>query len=446
MIAPLAAALAAPLYAASPDKAAFDYSACLFGQPKTLHVGAVNINRNNGTVECYGDDSAQPQQPFAWDWGDGEKSAGFFPQTHSYRNCHTNYIVKVTARYPDGRSDTEEILVRFCPLPPPRAHMRLPDDIRVVIPSEMPHLRPVRAPYGVASNLTVFTDSFLMACPRKNIEQVLTAAAAIQMDFANNDVCKTNGRFEQVLLQDPDFSGMSSLWYTDPPCLAVGDYGFKNDIAWSSLFHEMGHNITLNSPARYYWGFKIDGPANTIYSETMAQIFQHATACELLNNPDKYGISPDLACDIARSARASMCGLRRSYEDYQKNGCMFCSWNDGKTKDDDTFNTFMTIAYKFFEHAEKDRCGYQQPVKRLMAFLQRFNPKWEKSFSASNNSKQAEQFRATLMSAALSYAFKKDLREEFCRLRFPIDDKAFRELTASSAIEKGQPAGSARGE
>ena len=41
--------------------------------------------------------------------------------------------------------------------------------------------------------------------------------------------------------------------------------------------HEMGHNATLNSPADYYFGGKTDGPANAILSETIAQIFQHAT-------------------------------------------------------------------------------------------------------------------------------------------------------------------------
>lgn len=121
--------------------------------------------------------------------------------------------------------------------------------------------------------------------------------------------------------------------------------------------------------------------------------------------------------------------VRRSYENYRGNGSHFCSWNSPETERDDTFDTFMTVAFKFFEHAEKDGAGYREPVKRLMAFLQRFNPDWEKGFSARKNSVAAEQFRATLAVAALSYALG-DLRREFRELQFPIDDQVFRQLMA----------------
>lgn len=354
------------------------------------------------------------------------------------RNPHRNYIVKVTSHYPDGRTDTNEVLVCFRRATLPIGQEKIRRDVRVTIPTEKPRLRAVRAPYGVSRNLTVFDDSFFQTCARETGEYVLTLAASIQMDLANNDVCKTEGQFEQVLLRDPTTGGMYSVWYTDPVCFGVGDSAFKGDIQWSSFFHEMGHNVTLNSPAQFHWGFKQDGPANTIYSETMAQIFQHATAYEILNNRQRYEISDDLALDIARSARASMSIVRRSYENYRRNGCLFCSWNDEKTKHDDTFDTFMTIAYKFFEHAEKNQRGYRLPTKRLMAFLQQFNPAWEKSFSARSNSQQAERFRATLACAALSHSFEQDLRPEFRELRFPIDDEVYKELIA---VKKGVLAG-----
>jgi hypothetical protein len=301
----------------------------------------------------------------------------------------------------------------------------------VLVPAAKPDLRPQRGPYGVSRNLTVFDDSFFRACTRDTVEYVLSQAAAIQVDLANNDVCKPNGKFEQMLLRDPEFGGMYSIWYTDPVGFGVGDYGFQGAIQWSSFFHEMGHNVTLNSPAEFHWGFKQDGPANTIYSETLAQIFQHATASELVNHARDCGISEDLAWDIAQSATASMRGVRGSFENYRKNGCRFCSWNDPQTPRDDTFDTFMAIAYTFFEHAEKEGRGYREPMRRLMAFLQRFNPQWEKGFSAHKNSPEAEQFRATLMVAALSHSFKEDLRPEFRGLRFPIDDALYGELNVS---------------
>lgn len=431
---------AAPLSHASPGMDAFNYSDCLFERPKTLQVNVAAIDRKNGNVECNGSDSAQPREPFTWDWGDGNQSTGFFPQKHSYENRHGSYIIKVTAQYPDGKTETSEMLVCFSPLSLSADRPPMPDGVRVLVPSEKPRLRPTRAPYGVSPDLTVFDDSFFQACTRETVEYVLTQAAAVQVDFANNDVCKADGRFVQVLLRDPKAGGMYSIWHTEPVCLGVGDYGFKGNTEWSSFFHEMGHNVTLNSPAKFHWGFKQDGPANGIYSETMAQIFQHATACELVNNRQKYGISRELAFDIARSARSSMGIVRRSYENYLKEGRRFCSWNDAATKPDDTFDTFMTIAYKFFEHAEKDGDGYRQPVKRLMTFFQRFNPEWEKGFSARRNSPQAERFRATLVAAALSHAFQKDLRPEFRDLRFPIEDNVFQQLLTLTSTEKGNTA------
>jgi hypothetical protein len=421
---------------AAPGEGPFSYSDCLLGRPKTLVVKVAVIDLEGGSVECNGVDSARPQESFLWDWGDGEQSRGFFPQKHSYRNRNRSYLAKVTAHYPGDRSDSVEVGVFFRPLSLLPNRPPIARSVRVLIPAEKPDLRPARAPYGLSPSLTAFDDSFFQTCTRETVEYVLTQAAAIQVDFANSDVCKADGRFEQVLLRDPKFNGMYSVWYTEPVCFGVGDYGFKGDLQWSSFFHEMGHNVTLNSPARFHWGFKQDGPANSIYSETMAQIFQHATAYELLNNQRKYGLSGELAFGIAKNARDSMCFVRRGFESYRKEGFRFCSWNDPETQQDETINTFTTIAYKFFEHAENAGRGYREPVKQLTAFLQRFNPEWEKGFSARRNSPQAERFRATLAVAALSQAFGKDLRPEFRDLRFPIDDDVFQELMTSGKTPK----------
>jgi len=410
------------------QKMEFNYYDCLFGETGTLCVSVARIDRESGVIECNGGDTAQPAKPFSWDWGDGFRSRGFFPQTHQYRDRQRNYLVRVTSHYQNGGTDSAETIVCFHPFSPPSRRIALPGDVRVSIPRKKPGLQPVRAPYIPSPSLTVFDDSFFQICSRESAEYLLTITAAIQLDLANNNVCKTNGRFEQALLRDPASGGMYSIWYTEPIGLGAGDYAFKGDLQWSSLFHEMGHNVTLNSPAGYHWGFRQDGPANTIYSETMAQIFQHATAYELLNDSEKYGIGGDWAFDIARSARASMQIVRRSYANYRKNGCHFCSWNDKNTKNDETFDTFMTIAFKFFEHAERNRKGYRTPVKRIMEFMQRFNPEWEAGFSARKNNPRAEQFRATLSVAALSYAFNQDLRKEFLELRFPVDDDLFLKL------------------
>ena len=225
----------------------------------------------------------------------------------------------------------------------------------------------------------------------------------------------------------------------------VGDIAMKGDIGWAGLFHEMGHNVTLNSPAQFHWGFKQDGPANAIYSETMAVVFSLATAHELLSSPGQYGLSDDLACDIEQGALASMSGVRRTFEEYRSNGCRFCSWNDPKTPQDDTFSTFITVAFKFFEHAEKAGRGYREPTQRLMAFLQRFNPEWERDFSAKSNSPAAERFRATLMAAALSHAAGEDIRQELRDLSFPVDNEIFQKLALPAPGATRTPRGNAEG-
>jgi hypothetical protein len=248
------------------------------------------------------------------------------------------------------------------------------------------------------------------------------------MDFVNNNVFLFEGKFEQVMLRDPSSGIMYSLWFTSPVSFGSDDYAFQGTTPWSSFMHEMGHNFTLNTPSDYYYGGKIDGNANTIYSESMAQIFQHATAYEIINNFDYYGLSEDLSADIKQSAISSITLVRNTYEDYLNAGNPFSSWNEPSTSFDETFNTFMTIAYKFFEHAENDGLGYKVPLKRMLRLLQIFNRDLEVQYDQTNNTPEAATFRSTLMVTALSYAFNKDLRSEFKSLNFPIDDQIYSEL------------------
>ncbi|MBN2086368.1 MAG: hypothetical protein JW748_14205 [Anaerolineales bacterium] len=304
----------------------------------------------------------------------------------------------------------------------------MPENLRVTIPVQKPRL--TSRLYAVPGGLTTFTDEFFSGglIPREAVEYVLSLAAYLQYDFANGDVYASGDGFPQVLLKDPHTYGMYSLWFTDPVSFASGEYCLSGVVQYSSFFHEMGHNVTLNSPAAYYTGGKIDGNANAIYSETLANIFAHATAYEMLRNAGEFGLDDGLAAEIRQTARLAMAVTRKGYEDYLAAGKPFHSWNDPATAGDETFGTFMTIAYKFCERAEADGNGYSGPVKRMMLLLQKFNPDWRARYSAGANSPAAETFRATWMVAALSYAFSADLREEFRALQFPIDDAAFEDL------------------
>jgi hypothetical protein len=245
-----------------------------------------------------------------------------------------------------------------------------------------------------------------------------------------------NGGFNQVIVNDPN--GMYSLWFTSPVAVAASNGAFSGTPQWSSLFHEMGHNMTLNSPANYYYGGKIDGNANAIFSETMAQIFQHATDYVLINDYQTYGLSEDLALDIKNSALSSMQYVTNAYQSYLANGKHFDSWNDPSTPDDETLDTFMTIAYVFFEHAENSPLGYSASLKRMMTLLQLFDANMAAQYDPNDNTAAAATFRSTLMVAAVSYAFEQDLRPEFRNLNFPIDDQEYDLLNLEASSVPGQ--------
>ena len=120
--------------------------------------------------------------------------------------------------------------------------------------------------------------------------------------------------------------------------------------------------------------------------------------------------------------------VRDEYELYILNGKPFASWNDPSTPEDETMTTFMTIAYKFCEHAENAGEGYLLPLERMMTLLQGLCQEWANSYDHLNNNTAADEFRATLMVKALSEAFQTDLREEFRDLNFPVSDQIYNAL------------------
>jgi hypothetical protein len=407
----------------TPSAIPFNFRSVLFGQPSSLDVFLQSIDRISGKVVVNGGDSRCPSIPFTFNWGDDKTTDVFFPASHTYSDTNINYLVTVTAHY-DNRT-TDSIELGICFVAPLFKPVSLPEDVRVTILTSLVSLTSRMPGYAPPSRLTVFDDSHFGNTPRSTVEYVLTLAASIQKDFANDDVYLVDGGFRQVALRDPEFGGMYSLWFTSPVSFGVSTSAFQGTVQYSSLMHEMGHNVTLNSPADYWYGGKIDGNANSIFSETMAQIFQHATAYYLINNYQTYGLSEDLVADIRENALASMSIVRNSYESYLSGGKRFASWNDPLTLEDETFNTFMTIAYKFFEHAENGLLGYRIPLKRMMVLLQTFDEDMKNQYDQFHDTEAAAMFRSTLMVAAVSYAFETDLRSEFRALNFPISDSVY---------------------
>jgi len=121
--------------------------------------------------------------------------------------------------------------------------------------------------------------------------------------------------------------------------------------------------------------------------------------------------------------------------------CHFSSWDNPATPIDESFDTFMTLAYKFCARAETAGQGYRLPAQRLMRVLAVFNPDLRQQYDQQHNTPAADQFRATLLVTALSYAFQSDLRSEFRALRFPISDAVYDRLMGRVARMSGDGAG-----
>jgi hypothetical protein len=418
---------------------AFSYQPWIDGQARTLGILSAQVNAQTGEVTINGVDSRAPTDAFTWHWGDGAVEDGFFPMVHTYQDLERNYVLGITAHYGAGTEDTLRAGVYF--VEPEISPVALPDEAAVTIPEGNIELA-TRMPYSLNPNLTFLEDACFGAIPRETLEYLMTVAATVQLGFVAWDVYLPDGSFHQVLLQDPDLSGgMYSLWFTTPVSFAAPCAAVSGTAELPSMFHEMGHNVTLNFPAGYHYGGKIDGDANAIYSETMAQIFAHAALYEIVNASDAYGLPAELIADLEEQAIGSFGIVKDWYQQYVDGGASYSSWNEPATDEDETLGTFMTIAYKFIEHAEEQSQGFSAPVGRLSAFFGRFNEDWHDRYSPDVNSPEAESFRATLWVAALSDAFESDLRQEFRALNFPVDDAVFDELSCEDCGYAGAGGG-----
>ncbi|MEQ1879072.1 MAG: hypothetical protein ABL958_20700, partial [Bdellovibrionia bacterium] len=260
---------------------------------------------------------------------------------------------------------------------------------------------------------------------RTHVEQVLTASAQIIHELLNRDVQQVGTGFKQVLLKSPGTGGFS-VWFTNPVAIAVG---VQNQvIPWSSMIHEIGHNLSLNFPAQHIYGGKIDGNANAIYSECVAQILAHSAMQVLFTDRDKYGLGGDLLKEIEFSGRDSMALVQKSYRDYSFANNPFSVWNDPATAADETFGTFMTVAHVFFREAEIAGRGYKIPAKRFFHLLRLFDAAMATAYAPLTNSVQASTFRATLMVTAVSFAFEKNMKTDFEALGFPVSATIYQDL------------------
>ena len=79
----------------------------------TLTAHVQRLDPTSGAVAINGVDTRRPTKPFQFDWGDGTSSQNFFPASHIYVDLRRNYVVKVTATYEDGSTQSVSVPVTF---------------------------------------------------------------------------------------------------------------------------------------------------------------------------------------------------------------------------------------------------------------------------------------------------------------------------------------------
>ncbi|MEM0953266.1 MAG: hypothetical protein AAGI24_03915 [Pseudomonadota bacterium] len=394
----------------------------------TLSAEIVSLSTDTGAIQINGGDTSAPASGFKVDWGDGTIDEGvFFPFFHQYADLTRDYTILVQASAENELSNTVRLSAYFIE-EPIEYIANLDPDINVSIPEQVPVLGTVL--YNPPTHLEPLPLESLGDIDRDDMEYLLSVAANIQAEALGCDVEVSGDRFEQEVYTDPEFENAASIWYTRPAGFVIGTGFLEGAFAHTVYWHEMGHNFTANYPASYRYGGRLDGNANAIYGETVAQIFQHVTAYEIINRASELGIPTKIRDEMENSALSAFRFNAQQYREYMEQGMPFASWNEGDTEEDETLMTFTTMAYKFVEYAEAEGIGFIVPLQRMMCALSVFDAGLQQRWSQNANTPEAELFRSTFMVSAMTYAFGDSVVEDFRQLGFPIDDETISALGA----------------
>lgn len=402
----------------------FSYLTYLNEKTGTLSASVSDINPSTGAVTVNGVDTSQPTVPFTFIWGDGTSNPGWFPGNHIYADTGRNYEIKVCSR-----KDTVSFNALF--REPGITRKELSDKIYVDILNKQQHL-PARWYNPV--DLNPFSRLDFGVITDATIKYVATVMADILLGYCGEFLwyCEEQ-TFRQLIFNGGYNIGGYSLWYTDPPSLAINPDGLKGSVWWGIIGHELAHNYTLNYPGTYHIGGRIDGQANAIYSETMARIIAMSMGHDLINRHDEYGISPELTGLIRNDFVNGFKGMHNDYLKYLDAGKPFNSWNNPGTTVDETYLTFNALSFEFLIRAEQTEHTVAYHAKRMMEFFSHFNASWELRYDRLNQSEEGNIFRSTMMTAAISFALNDDLRDEFRDLGFPVSDDIFNDLIAEAS-------------
>jgi hypothetical protein len=347
---------------ATATNAASCYSSLVSGPAQTLSASIESMNAN-GTVEVNGGDTQQPDTPFKFAWDDGSTTSGFFPQQHVYTNTGQIYVITVTATENNGSTQTYSLPVFFVD---PSVTIKSFPNISFQILSSPVQFKSHWTGYTPPTDVTEFPGSSFPLYSRSVMAYILQALSSIDYTFANEESFLLNGEFSIDMLEGTNYTGGVSYWFTTPMSVGYGASTLNAPIGWYTLFNEVGKDTTLNTPASLTYGGNTDGNASEIYSETMGDVFSYASGCQLVSNPSTYGLDAAVAVDIRNNMLSGATLLQQSYNSYVAAGAPFSSWNPDNGQPDPTLGTISTLAWKFIEHAEMQRNGYQVPTFRLL--------------------------------------------------------------------------------
>ncbi len=419
----LAAALATVLGCAGAAAASPAYS-LREALTRESSLSLVPVVHEGLSVTIDGYDGRRPGTPFTFDWGDGMREESFFVAEHTYAEGTGVARITVTAHYDDGTTGEAGATL---PLRPAVTYQRrVPRAVALLLPDSPATVAPAVEPGG--PRLGAFPAEVFTAIPPDAIEYVLDVAHAIQIDLCNGDVAP-RARTRQVVARSEEGYGCS-LWFLEPATVACATKMVGPSPDWSSLFHEMGHNVTLNTPAACHLGGKTDGPMSAIASESLAQILQHATAALLCADAERTGLSPDLRDLIWACALRTTVPLVEGARRYEREGMCFRSRDLPETPTDETLPSFMHLGREFLLLA--DETGeIRLATKRLMAAVETWSPADTERWQQPEN----EVFRATFLVAAMSHGVGRDLREHFRARGYPVDDTLYGELAIRPKAE-----------
>jgi len=297
----------------------FNYKKHTTGRASSFGIKVQTINRATGEVVINGaiGDNRQLPTPFTFIWGDNTaNTVGYFPQTHKYASITQNQLVRAVADFKDNQKDTAEVFVNF--VKSKLSPVSIDPKFKVTIPNQTVPL-PIRNSTQFYTQ-SYFSDTYFKGpFTRAEIEYILSVGNAIEFDLANGNVYQFNGKFEQYMLRDSSFGGGYAIPFTTPVSFAMNSRYLdesQEPIGFTSLMHEMGHNITLLMPANFIIWDKVAGSAQSIYAETMAQIFQHAVGYEMVNNAEKYGLDAVESNILRTDFLSSFRQLRFFYQQY----------------------------------------------------------------------------------------------------------------------------------